>query len=188
MHEPPVPPVLSGTKQNSKEKVSVSIDRGPGPREREQLRETLEEGISLMDGLCRSEENLQRQLIQGDYRTLIATTAERDELQRRLAAFEARCRLLVPRGMKLTDYIQSSNPAATAGGTADLERLQALHGQLRDTLLQVGALQEINRALFRERVRFSREMQALLGGEAYNDRGEPSLAMRENTTGLDRNC
>ncbi len=154
-----------------------------------ELEEILQEGVALLAGLLCSEETLQKQLIQGDYRAISATAGERDELQRRLAAFETRREKFFPRGTKIGDGLVQTDTVLAPGGTGGRERLQALLGQFREALLQVYALQGINRELLRERLRFTREMQALLSGDkAYNDRGEPASAVQEDVARLDRNC
>ncbi len=156
------------------------------------LQEILEEGVALLAGLHRSEESLQEQLIRGDYRALAAAEKERSELQRRLAALEEKRRQLVPRGMSIRGFmaqLAGTKTAATRDGEAGPDLLPALLDQFRDELLQVYALQEVNRELLRERLRFSREIQALLlGREAYTDRGEASHSAEKSTIMLDRNC
>lgn len=161
------------------------------------LLELLHEGLALLAGLHRLEEDMQEQLIQGRFRELAAGEKTRGEWQFLLASLEERLRSVVPPGMVLRDCM-AQLAGLPAGAKSEPEREGSgagrdapadLFNHLRARLVQVRALQEVNRALLQERLRFSREMQALLlGRELYDVRGQVPPSAAECAAALDRSC
>lgn len=148
------------------------------------LDEILNDAIRLFKMLHQSEEQLREQLITGDYRALIETEKNRSLLQEQITALEERRTALAPEGTGLRKYIKTK-----IGKSSQADLLTKLAAVLEE-LREIKVLNEVNRSLMVERLRFSKELQeALLAAKmTYNERGRLTQEDEDSFRNLDRNC
>lgn len=129
------------------------------PAYRERMMElsiVLNEGANLFKNILYMEERLRKQLMSGDYRALLSDENTRLDLKQKVADLEERRKTLVPADTGIEQYIKAN--AGNSNQRALLEKL----AEIRETLQEVRALNEVNRVLLEERLRFSRELQELI--------------------------
>ncbi len=148
------------------------------------LDEILNDAIRLFKLLHQSEEQLREQLITGDYRALIEAEKKRSLIQEQVTTLEERRKALVPEGTGLRKYIRTK-----VGKSSQVELLTKLAAVLEE-LREIKVLNEVNRSLLVERLRFSKELQeALLAAKmTYNERGRLTQEDEDSFRNLDRNC
>lgn len=146
--------------------------------------EVLGDAIRLFRMLHQSEEQLREQLITGDYRALIEAEKKRSLIQEQINSLEERRKALVPEGTGLRKYIKTK-----IGKSSQVELLSKL-AVILEELREIKVINEVNRSLLVERVRFSKDLQeAMLAAKlTYNERGHLKNEDKNSIRNLDRNC
>ncbi len=149
-----------------------------------QLEEVLDEGILLFQKLHHLEEELREQLIKGDHKALVEAEDRRSTLRQKIAEIEEKRIKIVPEGTGLQSYIK--NKIAKSSQERLLEKADAV----MEELLEIKALQEVNRSLLEERLRFSKELRDKLSEArlTYDERGEIKEIKRGQSNNIDRSC
>jgi len=147
----------------------------------------LSKGNRLFSELLQVEERLRELLIKGEARKIMGVEDYRINLHKQIASLEEKRRALIPHGTGIGSYIKSVFDKSEQHEM--LEKLESI----QDKLKQIRVLQEVNRCILQERLRFSRELQDLLHQlhhqkEIYDDRGQLQLFQNGTAINLDRNC
>lgn len=149
-----------------------------------QLEEVLDEGILLFQKLHHLEEELREQLIKGDHKALVEAEDRRSTLRQKIAEIEEKRIKIVPEGTGLQSYIKNKIAKSSQ------ERLLEKAAAVMEELLEIKALQEVNRSLLEERLRFSKELRDKLSEArlTYDERGEIKEIKRGQSNNIDRSC
>ncbi len=149
-----------------------------------QLEEVLDEGILLFQKLYQSEEELREQLIKGDHKALVEAESRRSVLREQIASVEDRRTAIVPEGAGLQSYIKTMIARSSQGRF--LEKQATIMSELR----KIKVLNEVNRCLLDERLRFSKELQDRLSEArlTYDERGELRDNKQDSSGNIDHSC
>lgn len=158
---------------------------GPSYRKRLLLLEEIfADGIKLFKMLHQSEEQLREQLVAGDFRALMETEKVRSLIKEKIASLEDRRRNLVPEEVSLNSYIR------TMIARSRQPSLLAALAEIQEDLRAIRVINEVNRALLEERLRFSKELQesAFAPKTTYDQKGQLKNGEEGPPQNLDRNC
>lgn len=120
------------------------------------LEEILSDGVKLFKMLSESEDELRRQLTTGDHLALAAAEKKRVLISNQVTRLEEKRKALIPEGTGVRHYIK------TTIGKSSQPRLLAQLEQIIKELQQSRVLNEVNRSLLQERLRFSQDLRASL--------------------------
>ena len=148
------------------------------------LEEIISDGVKLFKMLSDSEEQLRKQLITGDHQALIDAEKKRSLIQNQVAALEERRMHLVPEVTGLQEYIKT-----TIGKSSQPQLLSQLD-QIVKELQNIRVVNEVNRSLLQERLRFSKELRKSFQTTklTYDRRGKLKNGDDDPIKNLDRNC
>ncbi len=148
------------------------------------LDEILTEGIRLFKRMLASEENLRKQLVNGDHRAIMESEQERKTLQVEINTLEEKRKALIPAGTGMQSFIKRKISRSKQPLLLDkLNELQVI-------LKEIRTIHEVNQVLMAERLRFSKEIQekVLNSQTAYYDQKGRLNKEEKPSKKIDRNC